>query len=120
MIPASGYPYEFEELSALTLKPDGIIYPANPYPSAVAVSPGNHGEVATGLSGGYSEPDISVFALGRPAAIFTASTSSSSGTANVMPHGLAMSSDALVLAAVTYDDVYETSFWLHIFRTRPH
>jgi len=33
VIPASGWPYDFEELSASTLKPDGVVYPgeAQPY-----------------------------------------------------------------------------------------
>ena len=37
VIPASGWPYDFEELSAKTLKPDGIVYPGKrirqPWPS---------------------------------------------------------------------------------------
>jgi hypothetical protein len=100
VIPASGYPYEFEELSASSLSPDGIIYPAQPYPSAVAVS----GDlVATGLDNGYSTPDISVFTLGAPQAQFTASTNDANGVANVVPHGLALSGDGSELFAVTQD-----------------
>lgn len=112
VIPASGYPYSFEELSSVTLKPDGIVYPAQPYPSAVAVS---GGLLATGLEHGYSAPSISVFQLGVPQAIFTATTANSSGTANVVPHGLALSADGSRLFAVTADDVSETQFRLWTF-----
>jgi len=108
VIPASGYPYYFEELSAATLQPDGLIYPADPYPSAVAVSPGRSGLLATGLSNGYSSPDIEVFPLGTPAPIFTATTMNSSGTANIRPHGLALSADGSALFAVSANDVYST------------
>jgi len=105
VIPASGAPYNFQEFAASTLTADGIVYPAQPYPSAVAVSPGAGGRLATGLNHGYSMPDISVFKLGSPQAIFTATTNNSNGTANVVPHGLALSSDGLRLFAVTADDL---------------
>jgi hypothetical protein len=115
VIPAAGAPYNFEELSSSTLRPDGIVYPAQPYPSAVAVSPGSGGLLATGLDNGYSSPDISVFRLGVPQAIFTATTTNSSGTANVVPHGLALSADGSRLFAVTADDVYASEFHLWVF-----
>jgi hypothetical protein len=115
VIPAAGYPYNFEELSAATLSADGMVYPALPYPSAVAVSPGSGGLLATGLDNGYSSPDISVFRLGAPQAIFTATTTNSSGTANVVPHGLALSADGSRLFAVTADDVSAAEFHLWTF-----
>jgi Bacterial Ig-like domain (group 3) len=115
VIPASGAPYQFEELTASTLSPDGVIYPGQPYPSAVAVSPGRGGLLATGLEHGYSSPDISVFRIGVPQAIFTATTSTPNGTANVVPHGLALSGDGSRLFAVTADDVYQSEFHLWIF-----
>jgi len=119
VIPASGAPYRFEELGASTLAADGVVYPGQPYPSAVAVSSGNGGLVATGLDNGYSSPDIAVFRLGVPQAIFTATTSNSSGTANVVPHGLALTADGSRLFAVTADDVYQTSFHLSVFVLGP-
>jgi hypothetical protein len=97
VIPASGSPYLFEELSASTLKPDGLKYPGNPYPSAVAVS--GAGLLATGLSN--SRPDIAVYRLGTPAPLWTASTNSADGAANVLPHGLALSADGKTLFVVT-------------------
>jgi hypothetical protein len=116
VIPAAGAPYNFEELSGSTLQPDGIVYPAQPYPSAVAVA---GGLVATGLDNGYSSPDISVFKLGIPQATFTASTNNANGTANVVPHGLALTTDGSQLFAVTADDVYSTEFHLWIFGLPP-
>lgn len=116
VIPAAGAPYNFEELSASTLKADGIVYPAQPYPSAVAVG----GDlVATGLDHGYSSPDISVYKLGIPQATFTATTNNANGTANVVPHGLALSADGSRLFAVTADDVYASEFHLWIFGLPP-
>jgi hypothetical protein len=100
LIPASGAPYMFEELSASTLQPDGPRYPGQPYPSAVAVSAS--GVLATGLDNGYSSPDVGVYNLGAPAATWTASTNNSDGTANVAPHGLALSSDGATLFVVTH------------------
>jgi sugar lactone lactonase YvrE len=102
VIPASGAPYLFEELSASTLQADGVRYPGAPYPSAVAVS--SSGLVATGLEGGYSSPDIAIYALGKPAATWTATTNNCDGTANVLPHGLALSADGSKLFAVTGDE----------------
>jgi hypothetical protein len=115
VIPASGAPYNFQEFAASTLTPNGIVYPAQPYPSAVAVSPGSGGLLATGLNNGYSAPDISVFRLGNPQSIFSATTKNSSGTANVVPHGLALTADGSRLFAVTVDDVYSTAFHLWVF-----
>jgi hypothetical protein len=106
VIPASGWPYHFEELDATTLNADGIDYPVSPYPSAAAVSAS--GMLATGVNNGYSSPDISVFALGAPAATFTASTDNSNGTANVLPHGLALSADGSTLFAALKDSCNDT------------
>ena len=115
VIPAAGAPYYFEELDAATLQPDGILYPGNPYPSAVAVSPGRGGLLATGLANGYSSPDIAVDPLGVPSPIFTATTTNSSGTANVRGHGLAMTSDGSMLFVVTANDVYGTNTVFNTF-----
>jgi hypothetical protein len=115
VIPASGSPYYFEELSASTLQPDGTIYPGAPYPSAVAVSPGRSGLLATGLDGGYSSPDIAVYPLGATSPVFTATTYNSSGTANVRPQGLALSADGSTLFAVTSSDVYSTNTIFNTF-----
>jgi hypothetical protein len=106
VVPAAGSPYLFEELSASTLKPDGLQYPGNPYPSAVAVS--GTGLLATGLNNGYSKPDIAVYRLGTPAPLWTASTNNADGTANVLPHGLALSADGNTLFVVTGGFDYDT------------
>ena len=116
VIPASGWPYAFEELNATTLQPDGVVYPGNPYPSAVAVTPGRGGLLATGLNNGYSLPDIAVYPLGSTSPIFTASTFTPNGTANVLPHGLALSLDGSMLFAATANDVYATDTILNAFQ----
>jgi Big-like domain-containing protein len=114
VVPAAGSPYNFEEFDASTLEPDGVVYPAQPYPSAVAVSPGAGGLLATGLDHGYSTPDVAVFRLGVTKPVFTASTNLADGTANVVPHGLALSADGSRLFAVTADNVYANSFHLRV------
>jgi len=99
VIPASGYPYEFEELGASTLQPDGLIYPGNAYPAAVAVS--GSGMLAMGLFG-YDSTDINVYPLGKPAASFTAAVAvASNGWADILRHGLALSADGTRLFAVS-------------------
>jgi hypothetical protein len=65
VIPAAGAPYDFEELSATTLMPDGLIYPGEAYPSAVAVSGSPADLLATGIAQ-TSGMDIRVDPLGRP------------------------------------------------------
>jgi hypothetical protein len=116
VIPASGWPYAFEELNASTLQPDGVVYPGNPYPSAVSVTPGRGGLLATGLNNGYSLPDIAVYPLGSTSPIFTASTFTPNGTANVLPHGLALSLDGSMLFAATASDVYATDTIFNAFQ----
>lgn len=102
VIPAAGWPYEFDEFSASTLEPDGLVYPAQPYPQAVAVSAS--GLLATGLHLG--SPNIVVYPLGRPQAIFSAATPGNS----TMPHGLALSADGSVLFAVVDNGAGDLSF----------
>ena len=110
VIPAAGAPEDFEELSATTLQPDGVIYPGENYPSAVATSPGKGGLVATGIDLGYSATDVLVDPLGTPAPIFTADTSSVDGLANVAPHGLALTSNGGYVFAVSASNGGDTVF----------
>jgi hypothetical protein len=113
VIPASGAPYYFQELSATTLQPGGVIYPGQPYPSAVAVSSRGAGRVATGESGGWYTNDINVDPLGTPAPIFTATTLNTSGTENIDPHGLALTASGTTLFAVGDSAVVpgDAEFW---------
>ena len=119
LIPAHGGPYEFEEWSADTLTRDGIVYPGSAYPSAVAISPGQGGIVATGLSTHDNAPNIRVFGLGQTTPFFTASTPPSSGVLDVLPHGLALTADGSRLFAVNGDFPYHTSPSLSIFALTP-
>jgi hypothetical protein len=112
---SSGYThYQFLEYSSSTMTSDGVIYPAHPYPSAVATSPS--GLIATGLdngalidSSGQPIPDINVYPLGSTTATFSTTTANSSGDSNVRPHGLALEQAGTFLFAVTSDDVYGTN-----------
>lgn len=98
VIPAGGNPYDFAELDGSTLQPDGVTYPGSPYPAAVAVS--TSGLLATGLRG-YNSPDVSVYQLGIPQAIFNGETTAlSDGEEDVLPDGLALSADGSELFAV--------------------
>lgn len=96
----SGTAYLFEELSSSTLQPDGLQYPASAYPSAVAVSAS--GLLATGIDNGPGSPDIRVFKLGDPKAVWTATTNE---PGDIPPHGLALSANGADLFAVTAPDL---------------
>lgn len=118
---SSGYAhYSFEELSASTLKADGVVYPGNPYPSAAAMSGSGSNLFAGALDNGYSSPDVSAFHLGSTGATFNASTSNSNGTANILPHGLAFTPDGSHLFALGASDVYDTDTLLYTFLTAPN
>jgi Bacterial Ig-like domain (group 3) len=100
----SGTSHGIEELSASTLTADGVIYPDQSYPSAVAVSSADGGLLATGLSDSdSSEPNLSVFPLGNTSALYTGSASGPSYAGSVMAHGLALSADGSRMFAITSD-----------------
>jgi len=101
-IPAAGSPYDFEELSAFTLKPDGVIYPGSPYPHAVAVSGRRANLLASGLCD--EEPDIAVYPIGTTTATFTASTPVVGQNRCVATHGLALSADGRTLFAAFFSE----------------
>lgn len=107
LVPASGWPYEFEELSATTLQPDGTVYPGAAYPAAVAVS--TSGLLAAGLFG-YDSPDIMVYPLGTQAASFTTTIAPSNGFGEVARHGLALSADGSWLFVVAAPPGNSTSY----------
>jgi hypothetical protein len=93
IIPAAGAPYEFRELVASTLQPSGVVYPGEPYPNSVAVSPGRGGLLATGLFIGT--PGVKVHKMGNPVPIFTTSPG------DAIPDGLGLSEDGSKLFTVT-------------------
>ena len=90
VVPVGGAPYEFEELGATTLQPDGVRYPAQAYPTAAASGPS--GLLATGLNGNDS-PNVSVFRYGTPAAAWSTTLTDGSAPSDIWPHGVALSSD---------------------------
>jgi hypothetical protein len=119
VIPASGSlnrgsPYEFEELDAESLKSDGIIYPGQAYPTAVAVSGRGANRLATGL-GPNAEPDIVVYPIGKPAPIFTATTVDARGYHYIQESGLALSADGRRLFAAYFSQTFEGDTMLATF-----
>jgi hypothetical protein len=108
LIPAAAVPYHFEELNALTLQPDGVEYPGEMFPSAVAVSGGEANRLATGVEGGSEPgaPDIWVAQLGNPTPIFSASTTDLHGRHSVASDGLALTGDGHELFAVYYSETF--------------
>ena len=114
VIPAAGWPYDFEELGASALKPDGVIYPGETYPSAVAVSGRRANLVATGLASAFG-PDIRVDPIGSATPIFEATTYGLQETHSVEPHGLALSASGKELFAAYFNDVYGDETLLSAF-----
>ena len=79
--------YEFDELATSNLAASGVVYPANPYPTAVAMTSANGGLFAGGMNGIYN-PDIVEYRLDDPSqkiATYDFGTTS----ATVVPGGLA-------------------------------
>ncbi|MDQ6617127.1 MAG: Ig-like domain-containing protein [Actinomycetota bacterium] len=107
------YPYDVQELDGSTLHPDGIIYPGQAYPSALAVSPGRGGLLATGFQYGVSADDVRVNRFGTTTPIFEASTQPFA--ADVMPNGLAMTDDGDRLYVITASDQFQITPSLHVF-----
>jgi hypothetical protein len=115
VVPATGCPYAFEELTTSTLTDDGVVYGGDVYPSAVAIG---GSLIATGTSDGYTRPDIRVYRLGSSKPIFSADTAPALGVSDVLSRGLALSPDGSLLFAVTDGDWDYRKFSLHVFRIR--
>jgi hypothetical protein len=75
----------FHELCSQTLRPDGVVYPGYPFPSAVAMSAS--GVLATALDG-YQAPELAAYRVGVTRPFWTATNSDS-----VVQDGLALSTD---------------------------
>jgi hypothetical protein len=98
-ITASGAPYEFDEWNMTNLAQDGVIYPAGPYPTAVAVAANGKETMAGGLQQPYGQ-DLYQYAVGWPsAALQGRHTGSTADTLHT--RGLAFSSDGARIYALT-------------------
>jgi hypothetical protein len=103
-ITASGAPYNFEEFRMSDLALDGVVYPAQPYPTAIASTSAGGGLVAGGINGIYSD-DLFVYRLGDPSqTLFTYDFGGTSNTA--LARGLAFSPDGSRLFAISGDSYY--------------
>lgn len=97
-VPAGGAPYQFDEFNTSNLANDGLDYPANPYPTAVAMTGARSGLFAGGMNG-FANPDLVVYGLDRPAdQILSYQFGANS---EVLPRGLAFSPDGTTLFAVS-------------------
>jgi hypothetical protein len=100
-ITASGAPYEFDEWNLIDLTQDGVIYPAGPYPVAVAIAANGRETMAGGLSQPYGQ-DVYEYALGWPSTPLRGRHQGTT-TNQVYERGLAFSVDGSSLFVVTGD-----------------
>jgi hypothetical protein len=104
VVPAAGAaPYQFDELDMSDMDPSGVIYPANPYPDAVAMTSAGGGLFAGGMDGLY-DPDVVVYALDNPSdeiSSYDFGTTTETETETTLPHGLAFTPDGSRLFIVT-------------------
>src|ERR1700694_3158075 len=90
-ITASGAPYEFDEWTVSSLGQDGVVYPANAYPTAVATVGANGNVMAGGINGMY-DFDFYSYKIGSPAT--TLAKVDFGGTSNTVPgRGVAFKPD---------------------------
>ena len=98
-VTASGSPYEFDEWNLSNLGQDGVVYPGNAYPTAIATSAANGGELAGGINGMYDK-DFYAYQVGQPAT--SLATVDFGGTNNTVPsRGVAISPDGSTAFAVS-------------------
>ncbi len=98
-ITASGAPYEFDEWNMTNLAQDGVIYPAGPYPTAVAVTANGKETMAGGLQQPYGQ-DLYQYAVGWPSAALQGRHTGST-VDTLYTRGLAFSSDGASIYALT-------------------
>jgi hypothetical protein len=102
LITASGAPYEFDEWNVSDRTADGVVYPANPYPTAVDTSAGNLGVMVGGLDGIYAN-DLYSYPIGHPSTqLAIVDFGGPSDGFNTVPgRGVAISPDGLTSYAIT-------------------
>jgi hypothetical protein len=96
LLTASGAPYQMQSFSLPTLSAS-TVYPTDPYPNSVAVSPSGD-QFAAGSMSDYNK-DVFLFHAGNTTAAKTWDFNST--TITPYPRGLAFSADGRVLYAVT-------------------
>ena len=95
-VTASGYPYEFDEWRYSDLQQNGIVYPANSYPTAVATTGAQGGLMAGGLDSAYGNA-VWVYRYDNPGAqLFVGDYG-----ASIAPRGLVFTPDGQSLFAIS-------------------
>jgi hypothetical protein len=100
-ITASGAPYEFDEWNLSDLNQDGVIYPAGPYPVAVAVAANGKETMAGGLWDPNGQ-DVYEYAIGWPSTALQGRHTGTTGN-QVYSRGLAFSVDGSSIYVLTGD-----------------
>jgi hypothetical protein len=100
-ITASGAPYEFDEWNLSDLNQDGVIYPAGPYPVAVAVTANGKETMAGGLWDPNGQ-DLYQYAVGWPSTALQGRHTGTTGN-QVYSRGLAFSVDGSSIYVLTGD-----------------
>jgi len=104
-IAASGSPYNFPEFSVSTLAQDGIVYPGQAYPSAIAVTAAGGGRVVGGLDNQRST-NLYEYSIGAPQTTLR----TDSNSLEVAGRGLAFSPDGTRIFEVTWDHFTSVTF----------
>src|SRR5438128_3258200 len=100
-ITASGAPYEFDEWLITNLAQDGVIYPAGPYPVAVAATYSGKETMAGGLWQPYGQ-DVYEYAVGWPSSALPGHHMGTTSS-QVYDRGLAFSVDGSSIFVLTGD-----------------
>jgi hypothetical protein len=96
LVPVGGAPHEFDEINASDLTATGVVYPANPYPTAAAMTGAGGGLFAGGLNG-IMYDDVYLYALDDTS---TPIATHEFGVGTTEPRGLHFSPDGSDLFAV--------------------
>ena len=86
---ASGSPYSGVVQRVDNLAPSGTVFPANPYPTAVAMTGQRGGLIALGMNGIGGAADLRIYALSNPSLLLAGGTFGDGST--TLPGGLAFS-----------------------------
>jgi hypothetical protein len=118
LVPAGGAPYQFSELNTSDLLPSGTVYPASPYPTAVAMTSANGGLFAGGIEGEYNR-SLVVYPLDNPSDLLMSyeflPTGGSEANDETAPRGVSFSPDGDLLFVVSEPFDSSAGATFHVF-----